>query len=147
MLLDPAVNKAMEVLQDPEVRAKLLEQGRSLADAAQRWRETRQAKPAGGGYEDDPSPMSRLIGNRFGQQRLERRVENLREALEKLGDGRPDLAAPLLPVARAVENVSTALSVAGTLPFYKRKRAHIRIDGELDQLETGLFDAAFDAPT
>jgi hypothetical protein len=67
MLLDPAVKKAMEVLQDPEVRAKLLEQSRSLVDAAQRWGEARHAKPSGGDYEEDPSPISRLIGNRFGQ--------------------------------------------------------------------------------
>lgn len=36
------------------------------------------------------------------------------------------------------------LMVAAALPFAKRKRAHMKIDDFLDDLESGFFDATFE---
>ena len=132
--------KAVERLQDPKVRAMLVGVG---LRAAREWRD-RQAQaqgevPAAG--EQPRSGIARAVGDRFGQRRLERRVGNLREALDALRSDRPVLAESLEPVARSVENVAVALGVAGALPRARRRKAHQRIDGMLDGLESGLFEA------
>lgn len=38
------------------------------------------------------------------------------------------------------------LKLSANLPFAKRKRAHMRIDKVLDDLESGLLDAVTPAP-
>lgn len=141
-LLAPAVTKAAEVLRDPEVRAQILEHGRAFAETAQSWRNDRRARPRSDDRVGIGARASDSIGRRFGQRRLEQRVENLRTAIVSLTEGRSGLAGRLTPVARAIEDVATTLTVAAALPAVKRKRAHLKIDSVLDDLETGLFDTA-----
>lgn len=148
VLLSSAISRAIEALQDPKVRALLIEHGRSAAGAAQQWRRERRPQVGAKADGDGRSLLSRTVGDRFGQRRLERRVENLRKVVAELGSGRPKLAASLAPVARAVEDVSTSLSVARAIPLAKRLRAHLKIDDVLDRLEKGLFEATLsDDPT
>jgi len=141
-LLAPAVTKAAEVLRDPEVRAQVLEHGRAFAETAQSWRNDRRDRPKSDDRVGIGTRASDSIGRRFGQRRLEQRVGNLRTAIISLTEGRPALADRLTPVARAIEDVATTLAVAAALPPLKRKRAHLKIDSVLDDLEMGLFDTA-----
>jgi hypothetical protein len=53
----------------------------------------------------------------------------------------PTLAASLRPVTKSLDDVARLLKVAAALPFAKRKRAHMKIDDVLDDLESSLFDA------
>jgi hypothetical protein len=132
------LQKAVERLQDPKVRALLVGAGLRAATA---WRDRQAPVGAPATAQQARSGITRAVSDRFGQRRLERRVDNLRDALAVLGAGRPQLVERLEPVARSVENVSVALGVAGALPRARRRKAHQRIDGMLDGLETGLFEA------
>jgi len=132
----PAVQDA---LRDPKLRAELMEHGRKVAGNVQEWRRERQGREASAGA---LSAVRRQLGDRVGQGKLERRVDNLRAAVATLGERRPELAAGLAPVSRSIEEVATSLHVAGSLPLAKRKRAHVTIDRALDDLERSLFESS-----
>jgi hypothetical protein len=144
------LTKALEKLQDPKVRAQLVGYGRYGMKAAQDWQRDRLAKAGDPAPAPAPAPaptarnrsgVGRAVGDRFGQGRLERRVDNLRQAVAELGHDRPQLAESLEPVSRALDDVEVTLRVAGGLPLVKRKKAHLKIDGILGHLETALFEA------
>ncbi|WP_426571168.1 hypothetical protein [Aquihabitans sp. McL0605] len=132
---------ALQRLSDPDVRAQLAKQGRSISDNAKEWRaerSSRRAQLAADGV--DPAPAA--IADRFGRRKLERRVQRLRASVLGLGEGRPELARELDPVLAALEEVTSAIDVAELLPFAKRVRAHQKVDRVLDGLEAGLFESA-----
>jgi hypothetical protein len=131
--------QAVERLQDPKVRAVLLGLG---VRAAQEWRDRRAPGEVPASGQQPRFGLTRAVSDRFGERRLERRVDNLREALATLGSGRPLLAESLEPVDRSVEDVSVALRIASALPRARRRKAHQRIEGILEELETGLFETA-----
>ena len=132
---------ALQRLSDPEVRAQLAKQGRSISASAKEWRAERSGRrselTAGGVH---PSPPG--LSDRFGRRKLERRVQRLRASVLNLGEGRPELARSLDPVLAALEEVTSAIDVAELMPLPKRVRAHQRIDRVLNELEGGLFEAA-----
>lgn len=144
---------ALEQLKDPKVRAQLVEHGHAVADTARAWRAKRSSTPkvpAGGvdlSVSGGPEASSKGLGDRFGQGKLEWRLQALRESMSTLDGGGPELAAFLADMSAALDGISAALLVAGRLPLVKRKQAHRRIDRELDQLEQGLFDACLRNPT
>ncbi len=129
---------ALQRLSDPEVRAALAKHSRTLADNARDWRIERAARRGAPGLDVGPAGF----GDRFGRRKLDRRVERLRSSVLALGEGRPDLALSLDPVLAALEEVTSALDVAAGLSLAKRVWAHQRVDRVLDDLETGLFEAA-----
>lgn len=122
------VKQALNALTNPEVQARILEHGKPLIEAVKRWR---------------PSINDRFeqVGDRFGQKGLERGAANLQEAVAALSSESPALAATLRPVTESLNEVGHMLKVSAKLPFAKRKRAHMRIDDVLDDLESGLLDA------
>lgn len=131
----------LDRLSDPKVQDELVEQGRRVADLVQAWWKERKPQAS-----DDPSdPSSGKAGplhGRFGQRKLERRVENLQASIAEAAQRRPDLAQALVALSATLEEISLALRIAGGLPLAKRKRAHLKIDEELDKLERTVFDAA-----
>lgn len=132
---------AAKQLSDPEVRAKLAEQSKTILDNANQWRAERSAQRAQaspGGVDVAPSWWS----DRVGRRKLERRVDRLRSSVLSLGEGRPELARSLDPVLAALEEVTSAIEVAELRPLPKRVRAYQKVDHVLDELEAGLFEAA-----
>jgi hypothetical protein len=76
---------------------------------------------------------------RLGQKGLERRLAAVQR---NLAIAFPDESDPnFTTVARAVDALSRAVTVAGSLPLMSRKRAHRRIDDERGRLEHALIDA------
>lgn len=143
-LAKPALDKASEALRDPKTRALLIEQGQKLADAGQRWAVTRRQE-----RKDDAGPglaarLGASAGQMFGQKKLERRVVRLRAAITAVTEGRTELDRALEPVSLAIEEVAANLTISAALPVGKRKRAHFRIDRQLDRLENDLFESTFD---
>lgn len=126
---------ALERLSDPQVRAQVAQQGRNVADLAKKWRDERRrnGEPATPG-------LPAFVGDRFGQRKLEKRVDRLGASLGDLSAQRPELAEPLAGVASTLQEIRSALTIAGDLPLAKRKRAHVRIDHELDRLEQSVFE-------
>ena len=135
---DLAFEKARQALMDEKTRAMLLAQCHTIAEHAQRWRDSRRANA-------DGSTQPSRLGEQFGQGKLERRVENLAASLDSLTSGQPDLAGALDPVGEAITRIRVSVEIAGRLPVVKRKQAHLRIDRELDRLERSLFDASLPA--
>lgn len=138
---------ALERLKDPKVRAQLVEHGHTVADTAKAWRAERSSRPGRpvGGAEVSVSgpgdPSTRGFGDRFGQGKLERRIQALRASMATLSGTGPDLDAVLADMAAALDGIGSGLAVAARLPLVKRTQAHRRIDRELDALEQGLFEA------
>lgn len=127
--ISPAlVNKALNVLKDPQVQQQILAHGGPVIDAAKRWGSSAAGR-------------ARNLGGRFGQSGLERRRDNLAEAISALSSDSTSLAESLRPVSESLNEVGHMLKVSASLPFAKRKKAHMRIDDVLDELEAGLFDA------
>jgi len=88
-------------------------------------------------WKERPTPNWVRPNYHFGQEKLERRVEQLRTNLTTVfpavdDPGRRDLIA-------AAEQIETAISVAERLPVLKRKQAQFRIDKALDEMERALF--------
>lgn len=134
------VSRAAEVLQDPKVRAQILEQGRIVSDAARRWQADRRqrASPAVG-----PGVVARLgakVAERVGASRLEHRATRLREAVDRLGEGRQDLADALAPVGDEIDEIRAAIPVAVALTGRSRRRVLSSLDDRLDALESTLAD-------
>ncbi len=139
--VDRLTAQALSALQDPKVRAELVEHGRAVVEATQQWIADRKKR-------EGPSFTDRLaerVGGRFGQKGLERRAANLRAAVTALSADSPTLAVSLRPVMKSLDDVARLLTVAAALPFAKRKRAHMKIDDVLDELESGFFDATLEA--
>lgn len=76
---------------------------------------------------------------RFGQTSLERRVESLGNVVDRAFPSHTDPGRDEL--LRAVEGLQVALTISKPMPFVQRKKAHRRIDSQLDQLEAALVDA------
>lgn len=131
--------QAVERLTDPEVQKQILEQGTKIVGSARKWLVKRPRS-------EGPSVTDR-IGGRFGQKGLERRATNARAAVVELTSNSAALGAALHPVVKSLDEVDQLLVVAGSLPLTKRKRAHLRIDDVLDELESALFEAVLDGGT
>ena len=83
---------------------------------------------------------TKVLTSSFGQQKLERRVKNLRENVGLLRDAvDPAAAAALGEVDAVVNRLDVAVTMAGNLPLTKRQRAYRDIDSVLDELEKGVF--------
>jgi hypothetical protein len=125
--ISPAIMAmAVDVLKDPKVQKMIVEHSADVVDAATRWGDTLRKK----------------VGRSFGQKGLERRAANVRTAVTALSTDAPDLAAALRAVTTSLDEVDQQLRISAALPFMKRKRAHMKIDDNLDNLERGLFDTA-----
>lgn len=131
--------QALCALQNPKVRAELVKHGRAVMDATQQWIADRQKR----GDLSGTDRLAERVG-RFGQKGLERREPNLRAAVTALSVDSPTLTTSLRPMTESLDDVARLLTVAGALPFAKRKRAHMKIDDVLDELESGFFDAALE---
>jgi len=121
-------------LKDPKVRKQVIDQGLAIAALAQTWRGERR-------QDADPNRSNPLTG-RFGQGKLERRVEHLQASVAELTTSRPALTEALEPVSTTLGEIDSALGIAGGLPFAKRKKAHLQIDQALDRLEQTIFEAS-----
>lgn len=117
---------AVERLSDPEVRAKLAEQGRHLADQVVEWNRQRTADP-------DRRRSRRL-------RRIEERAAKLRATMDQLATGRPEIAAALVETRALLDEIDVAVGVAQGLPKDKRRQAATRLDAELERLEQGVLD-------
>lgn len=135
----PVLAKALKALSDERVQNLLIANSQAALDAAKAWMSSRRSKPAKPTSRIDvPNPL-----DRFGQKGLERRAANIDKAVRDLSAKSPALATALKPVAEALSEVDSMLSVSAALPFFKRKRAHLRIDDVVDDLEQALFTATF----
>jgi len=85
------------------------------------------------------SPTNALTSP-FGQKKLGRRIEKLRENVSLLRDAvDPTAAAALGEVDAVVNRLEVAVTMAGNLPITKRQKAYREIDSVLDELEKGVF--------
>lgn len=139
-VIDRLTAQALRALQDPNVGEKIVKQGRAVMDSAQRWRTNRQKT----GDRSVTDRVAESVGGRFGQRGLERREANLRAAVSSLVADSPELETSLRPLVQSLDDVARLLKVSAALPFAKRKRAHMKIDGVLDELEAGFFDAVLE---
>lgn len=115
---------AQQILKNEEVRRRLALAPRQVSD----WARTHRAHPGGNGITD-----------RFGQKGLQRRVDSLASVVDRAfpSPGDPGRTEML----QAVEQLRVALAIAGPMPLVQRRKAHARIDAQLDALEAGLVDA------
>ncbi len=121
---------AQKVLSNEEVRKRLIAAPGIVIDWAQQQRALRREANRRG----LPDPTSR-----FGQKSLERRVESLAVVVVRAFPNYDDPArADLL---KAIEGLRVALAIAKPMPFVQRKKAHRRIDDQLDQMEAAMVDA------
>lgn len=117
--------RAVEALKDPRVIAQIVEHAPAAIDALKHW----------------ATSVVDNLEDRFGQKGLEKREAKLRAAVTALSKQSPSLATALRPVLESLDEVGRLLMVSDALPFAKRKKAHMRIDDILDELEKGLLDA------
>lgn len=83
---------------------------------------------------------TKALTSPFGQQKLDRRVEKLRDNVNLLRNSvDPAAAAALGEVDSVVDRLGVAVTMAGNLPFTKRRKAYRNIDSVLDELEKGVF--------
>jgi len=128
-----AIQLAVKALKNPAVQEQLSRAPAAVVEWATERREQMRSGQLG-------AAMSRLNpADRFGQRGLERRIEHVSQGItlafgERSGTSRVELW-------NALDELERAIAVAGGLPMLKRKQMHMRIDNELDELETGLIDA------
>ncbi|MFM2078420.1 MAG: hypothetical protein RJA49_2310 [Actinomycetota bacterium] len=120
-----AVALAQHILANEEVRRRLVAAPGVVLDWAGAQRAQHRSKL-------DPT-------QHFGQKSLQRRVDSLAAITERAfptpGDpGRAELT-------NALEGLRVALAIAKPMPLVQRKKAHRRVDQQLDQLEAALVDA------
>ena len=127
--------KAMDALQNENTRKMLVDNGKAIAAEIQQWRSDHKLDTA---TDTEPSWLS----EKFGQGKLERRVEDLAATLASLSAVRPELAEALAPVREAVNQIRTSVEIAGRLPLLKRKQAHLRLDKVIGSFEKKLFEAS-----
>ena len=128
-LLAGALAVAQQVLANEEVRRRLAEAPKGVIEWAGKKRVERSSKGHG---RLDPTA-------RFGQKGLERRVESIAGTLALAFPSADDPGREEL--TQAIVRLRLALAVAKPLPLVKRKQAHIRVNKELDVLESALVDA------
>lgn len=141
-----AVAKVNEVLQDPEVRDKAMENGRTLLDLAQQWREDRRSRKA---QRDGPTLEERLgvrASQWFGVGRLRSRVDRLGKALDTLCSQSPDLADALGDLRSEVEEIRQRTEVADAFSGRSRRKMLNASGDQLDALEEALADALLPSP-
>lgn len=117
---------AQQILKNEEVRRRLAQAPRQVSEWAGRRRSASRATT--GGFTD-----------RFGQKGLQRRVDSLASVVDRAlpNPDEPGRAEML----QAIEQLRIALAIAGPMPLVQRKKAHSRIDQQLDALESSLVDA------
>lgn len=138
--IDRLTAQALRALQDPNVRVEVVKHSRAVMEMAQQWLANRRMTNG----RSITDWWADSVGDRFGQRGLERREANLRAAVTALSADSPTLAMSLRPLTKSLDDVARLLKVAAALPFAKRKRAHMKIDDVLDDLESGLFDAVLE---
>lgn len=117
---------AQQILKNEEVRRRLAMAPRQVSEWAGRRRTASKATKNG-------------FTDRFGQKGLQRRVDSLATVVDR---ALPNPDEPgRAEVLQAVEQLRIALAIAGPMPLVQRKRAHSRIDHQLDELEAALVDA------
>jgi len=148
-LLVTAATAAATALQDPKVREQLVGAGSAMKDGYVAWKEKRvaatQISDASelGLQSGDGRSVTQKLSMKFGNEKLERRTENLARSVELLRTSAgPDGVHALDEVDAVIAKISVAVSVAANLPFVKRQRAHREIDSALDELERAIFDQA-----
>ena len=125
-----ALALVQHVLSNEEVRKRLAAAPATVMDWAAKQR-TQQRNAAKRGL---PDPTSR-----FGQKSLDRRVESLGSVVDRAFPSPTDPGRDEL--LKAVDGLRVALTISKPMPFVQRKKAHRRIDSQLDQLEAALVDA------
>jgi len=136
-LFTAALALVQQALASEEVRRRLAS---APADVIH-WASTKRAEHR----DRDAHEVRRLDPTgRFGQRGLERRVGSLKRAIELGFPGAND--AGRAEMLHAIDGLTRALAVAASLPLVKRKRAHARIDSELDALELAMVDAVLPTP-
>ncbi len=126
-----AVSLAQTALQNENVRKQLKE----APDQIARWAKAQKA--ALQGSSTGKSLLDPLT--RFGQQGLERRLEAIEANVEIAFPEETDDSR--IATLRAALELRKALIVSSSLPLVARKKVHLRIDGEVSQLEQALVDA------
>ena len=149
-----AAKAAVTMLQDPRVQEQLIEASSTAADGLRNWKARRAEKdarslaPAEAFPDTEASkpqrqPISRKLTARVGNQKMERRVDNLAANVDLLRSAvGPDAARALDEVDGVVNRLAVAVAMAANLPFGKRQMAHWEIDSVLDKLERALFSEA-----
>ncbi len=126
-----AVSLAQNALQNENVRKQLKEAPDQIAKWARTQKAALQSSATGKSLLD---PLMR-----FGQQGLERRLEAIEAHVEIAFPQESD--AGRIATLRAALELRKALIVSSSLPLVARKKVHLRIDGEIGQLEHALVDA------
>jgi hypothetical protein len=121
---------AQKVLSNEQVRKRLVAAPGIVIEWAQQQRALRREANRRG--LSDPT-------SRFGQKSLERRVESLAVVVVRAFPNYDDPARNDL--LKAIEGLRVALAIAKPMPYLQRKKAHRRIDDQLDQMEAAMVDA------
>jgi hypothetical protein len=121
-----AIIIVQQILANDEVRRRLAKAPRSVMDWASAKRIEMRRTRSG-------------VTDRFGHKGLQRRVDSLADIVDRafpsLNDpGRGELL-------QAIESLRVALAIAKPMPLVQRRKAHARIDEQLDELEAALVDA------
>lgn len=129
------LEKAKAALQDEETRKKLMASSMLIAN---------QIRQLANYHMPNNASIAELskVGEKFGQRRLESRVENLASTIDTLITGQRELTEALAPVSDAVAQIRVSVEIAGRLPFVKRQQAHHRLDRAIGRLESMLFEAS-----
>jgi hypothetical protein len=120
---------ALERLSDPEVRARVADQSRQLAQQVKEWRAQRSDGPPG-------TKRSRRL------RKLDDRARQLRASMGELAARRPDRIEALAAPTQLLDQVDAAIAAVDHLPSDKQRAAVDRIGGELDHLEQVVLEAA-----
>ncbi len=135
VVLGLALERAKVALQDEETRRMLVDKANVITVEFQQWLSDRKRNDVA-----DVEPG--WLSEKFGQGRLERRVDSLAATIDLLSGGRPGLTEALAPVGEAVVQIRTSLEIAGRFPLVKRTQAQLRLDKEIGRLEKMLFEAS-----
>ena len=120
-----ALALVQHILANEEVRKRLLAAPANVMDWA-------LAQRSQHGHRLDPT-------QHFGQKSLERRVAALTGVTN---DAFPDPLSPgRAELSNALEGLRIALAVAKPMPLLQRKKAHRRIDRQLDEMEAAMVNA------
>lgn len=147
-LLMTAAAGAIKLLADPEVRTQIVDVANSardsIAEFSRRKTEKARLRPRSG---DDASEPGRGVGgavrSKFGQGKLELRVDRLEDSVGLLrAAAPPEAEAALANVAAVLDQARLALAVAGNLPFKKRQSARREVANVVDDLESSIFGFA-----
>ena len=125
-----AIALVQHVLANEEVRKRLAAAPGYVIDWAGKQREARRRAEKQGRL--DPT-------QHFGQKSLERRVENIAAVVDRAFPSPDDPARA--DMFKAVESLRVALAIAKPMPLVQRKKAHRRVDQQLDVIEAALVDA------